>query len=303
MEICVKTNDNKLIKVFDTEYDKIKKINLTPVNNHQKNAEINFYIKDKKILTIHLNNLPPTKAKILDLPLILKLENNTNFNIEYSFNNKLESINTNLNKYKSKINIFKALLFTSGLLAISLLIFFSILFIPKLNNIISKNLTNKNVKINENKEITLTINENNKDIQKIQIEKKDEIINEKNFTFDSLNKVINNQTPLYFIKDKAYLLKNEDKKLNIIIDYLKNYNKVEILIKGYTNSINKPENELRLSKKRANHIKKTIETSINIEKIKLSSKGYGAKIQIIKNPSKKNEYMNRRVEIVIISAE
>ena len=115
--------------------------------------------------------------------------------------------------------------------------------------------------------------------------------------------MFNEKSPLYFVKDKAILKEKETDKLNYIIDYLQNYSKVEILIRGHTESIGRPQNELKLSKKRAEYIKKTFMKKYSEEVFIFKTRGFGATKFAVRNAAKKERYLNRRVEFKVISAK
>lgn len=121
------------------------------------------------------------------------------------------------------------------------------------------------------------------------------------YTDESLTEYISNYQPIYFKADRTLLLKDEDKKIEKIAEYIKNYKFVEIVIEGHTANVGKPINEINLSKKRALVVKKGLQSKLNNIEIKIE--GYGSKKEAVKNASKIDMHLNRRCRIIIIKTE
>jgi outer membrane protein OmpA-like peptidoglycan-associated protein len=130
------------------------------------------------------------------------------------------------------------------------------------------------------------------------ISKKSDAIEQNTDKISKFNELIKNNSLIYFQKNTSILNDGEINKVDAIIIALKMCDVANIEISGYTANIEKPENEIFLSQKRADYIKSLIEQKIINDKIKMSAKGYGSSNEVTKDPSK--FYLNRRVEIKII---
>jgi len=123
------------------------------------------------------------------------------------------------------------------------------------------------------------------------------------FTHDSLQNFLKTCTPIYFKGDLDVLMPGEDKKITEFALYLDNYSAVGLFIEGHTASIGHPDDEMELSKKRAQHIISLLKRKTKNVTLEVNSIGYGAARPAVKNPDKKQMRLNRRVEISVIDAE
>jgi outer membrane protein OmpA-like peptidoglycan-associated protein len=308
MVISVKIYNDNLINIFDTAHDIKKEVTLTTVQDFQKEADIEFYANGKLLKIIKFKNLPPAKARILDLPVTLELINKSTFTISYEGNKKTtEKHQINL----SEAYIKKAITIAGSTVILLLLLiplYFFISFLIKsvnkkqINNktsITKTNLNNPTKKIDKNKMVDSSINAENK--TKVTVTPQ---ITKNPYTFSSLKETILNNNPIYFIKDKSELKDDEKLKINSINDYLSHFSHIKLKLIGHAQDTGKPENELWLSKKRAEKIKKLIQNeSMQNQTIFIEIAGRGSTQPAVSNPSYDNRYLNRRVEIELISAE
>jgi len=110
-----------------------------------------------------------------------------------------------------------------------------------------------------------------------------------------LRKVIKENTPIYFIPDSDSVLQDNKVKIKNILDILKRYDDIELLLEGHTASIGLPENEYKLSVERA----KIVKERLNIDGANIKVKGYGGTKEAVKNADREERKYNRRVEIKI----
>ena len=103
-----------------------------------------------------------------------------------------------------------------------------------------------------------------------------------------------------FVADKADILPEESGRLDVIVEALLKVAKdAHFLIEGHTADVNKPDEQLELSIKRAERIaEELVKRGINVERIETT--GYGSTKPIAPNDTRENRAKNRRVEITII---
>jgi OOP family OmpA-OmpF porin len=102
-----------------------------------------------------------------------------------------------------------------------------------------------------------------------------------------------------FLFAKALLSKNGKKTVDEVAKLLKEYKDIKVEIGGHTDSIGSAKNNKSLSQKRATAIKKYL-ISKGIDGKRLKAVGYGESRPLVKNDTKKNRQINRRVEFKII---
>ncbi|UCG30936.1 MAG: OmpA family protein [candidate division WOR-3 bacterium] len=83
-------------------------------------------------------------------------------------------------------------------------------------------------------------------------------------------------------------------------DVLRQYPNIRIEIQGHTCWLGSDEYNLRLSQSRANSVMNYLVTEQNIDKARLTAKGYGETTPVATNETKEGRERNRRVEFVII---
>ena len=297
MEIAIKTYNKKKLKILDTALDKKKEILITTTSDLQKAAAIELYLDNKKYRKYLIKELVPVRAGIVNIRLAFEIDENL---LIFSFfdkdNKKIDNV-INLRQLNIRRNVYKYLPYSPFLLLVPILIFLGFYFyryFPESEGLIH----NQKEILKENNEEKTEIKPDLKEIQNNKTIDLDD-----NYTKETLEAFVLENTPVYFVENKSVLLKNEINKINNIIEYFKNYSTIELLIDGHTNSIGKPKNELELSIKRAEFIKKSIESKLKEIDLRISINGNGATKPAAPSISKKDGYLNRRVEINIISAE
>jgi len=291
MEIFVELFDGRTVKIFNTSIEKKKTIILTTVNDFQDEAEVKFFSDSKYLKKIVFKDLPPARARVLDLPITLEYSDD---NILYiSYKNKNEIIvenNIDLEKRFDWEWLKYAVPIILGLLLIFLIVFLWIKF--DVGDKLVSDMKYERPVIKKEKTIEPPKKEpvKEKEVELPEYDKR------------SLIKVINENTPIYFVKDKAVLLDAEIKKIESILKYLKNYSQVKMTVEGHTESIGKPKNEKYLSIKRAEYVKKLIENRFGESRFDIVAKGYGAVNLELTNAPQDKKYLNRRTRIVIQSA-
>jgi hypothetical protein len=103
-----------------------------------------------------------------------------------------------------------------------------------------------------------------------------------------------------FVADEADILPEETGRLDIIVEaLLKVAGEAHFLIEGHTADLNRPEEQLELSVKRAERIaEELVKRGINANRIQTA--GYGSTRPIAPSNNSENRAKNRRVEITII---
>jgi OOP family OmpA-OmpF porin len=108
---------------------------------------------------------------------------------------------------------------------------------------------------------------------------------------------------LNFDFNKADVKKIYYPQLKEIADILKNNSNLKIEIAGYTDNVGSDEYNIKLSQKRAQAVKKVLVKVYGIKSDRIKAKGYGKKYPLVPNTTDTNRALNRRVEIVNITAE
>lgn len=103
-----------------------------------------------------------------------------------------------------------------------------------------------------------------------------------------------------FVADKADILPEESGRLDVIVEALLKVAKdAHFLIEGHTADVNRPDEQLELSIKRAERIaEELVKRGISVERIETT--GYGSTKPVAPNDTRENRAKNRRVEITII---
>jgi len=339
MNISVKIYNGSMIKVFDTKKDKKKEVILTPVKDNQKEAEVEFFAEDKRIDTLLFKNLPPAKARVLNLPVKIELIEEGHISIKYKgLDNKIEKHTLKFKKHEeeykkemakqakikkeekvhepifdlSKLLKSKTFYKVSGLLVLLIILIFLIILFTKnydkvlafKDNIFAKKTNElEETKIPEEKKEEISEDDINKQIAELKKSDISETPVIKKYTKERLLTVINENSPIYFIVDQAEFLEGEDTKASKIYNYLKNFNKLELIINGHTESIGKEQNEMNLSVKRAEYVKEILNENLAGKNFIYKTVGYGSTVPAIPNAPDNLKYKNRRVEIEIVEAE
>jgi outer membrane protein OmpA-like peptidoglycan-associated protein len=328
MRIFVKIYTGELIEVFNTSTDLKKSISLTTVADLQKDAEAEFFAESSKLKTIIFRNLPPARAHILSLDVLIELLDNDILQISYkdkddrTRNDTISlagtagsaSAKNNGKKDKKDIAIISSVIFV--ILCMILFIIFGTMYSKKDGMTVTQDVTD------DVKAETLVIEQKPEKEKEIVLERTDDVkielisnarIDVYNGTYikehnniqvkESLETVIKENTPLYFVQDSTELLDNDKMKLEKIINALINYSEVELVINGYTDSVNKPDNEKYLSELRAKYIKEKINNRCQGKQVILTVKGWGAANRIFEGNDIGKKYLNRRADIEVLKAK
>ena len=204
-----------------------------------------------------------------NLKLLRRINKDDKFQIDFSINNT-EDINGELYIYSdsSLIDFFK--INTKSLIYNykknqNLIFSFKIKNFFQLDTLIS---------INENKKVLLNLKE---------------IKNNSRLILDNI----------LFKRSSDEILQSFQKNLNNILHIFNNEKNISVLIEGHTDNSGDFNENLKLSKKRANVIRDyLIKNGINKKRIK--TKGYGSLKPRYSNSSEETKRLNRRVEILII---
>jgi len=104
---------------------------------------------------------------------------------------------------------------------------------------------------------------------------------------------------VYFGVGKAKLRKESFAELNELVNYMKRRKNIEVEIAGHTDNTGSEEDNLKLSQRRADRVKKyLINEGIDARRIK--AKGYGENQPVAGNNTKEGKQKNRRTEVRII---
>lgn len=103
-----------------------------------------------------------------------------------------------------------------------------------------------------------------------------------------------------FVADEADILPEETDRLDIIVEALLKVAKdAHFLIEGHTADLNRPEDQLELSIKRAERIAEEL-VKRGIDATRIQTTGYGSTRPIAPSDTSENRAKNRRVEITIM---
>jgi outer membrane protein OmpA-like peptidoglycan-associated protein len=108
--------------------------------------------------------------------------------------------------------------------------------------------------------------------------------------------VLNN---LFFDTNKYDLKSQSRTELNRLIEFLQQYQDVQIEVSGYTDNVGKPESNLQLSQRRAQAVVEYL-SSHGIAPSRLHSKGYGETHSLAANDTEAHRQLNRRIELHIL---
>lgn len=101
-----------------------------------------------------------------------------------------------------------------------------------------------------------------------------------------------------FDTNKAQLKSSGENSVNKLADFLKKYPQHKVLIEGYTDSKGSNELNQKLSERRANAVRQSL-NNMGIGNERISTQGYGEAFPIAGNDTAANRQMNRRVEIIL----
>ncbi len=102
-----------------------------------------------------------------------------------------------------------------------------------------------------------------------------------------------------FATGTAALSPKADDNVDKLVEFMNKYERVNVLVEGYTDSVGKKNSNLALSQRRAQAVKaKLVAKGINPERI--TTKGYGDKYPIAGNDITDGRRQNRRVEVLLL---
>ncbi|MFE8698517.1 OmpA family protein [Cytobacillus sp. FJAT-53684] len=111
--------------------------------------------------------------------------------------------------------------------------------------------------------------------------------------------VIDIPSHLLFDFDKSTLKTDVIETLEQLSEDLNEYEGANLLINGHTDNQGEPEYNQRLSEERAKEVQHYLEKLVNVEKIKIITKGYGSTKPVSSNETEAGKEKNRRVEIIV----
>jgi len=106
------------------------------------------------------------------------------------------------------------------------------------------------------------------------------------FTFDRLE----------FDTGSADLRPSSMEQLKNIAEILKAFPKVQLMIGGYTDNVGKPEDNLKLSQKRAENTMQEL-VKLGVDAKRLEATGYGEKYPVADNSTEEGRQKNRRIDL------
>lgn len=101
-----------------------------------------------------------------------------------------------------------------------------------------------------------------------------------------------------FDTNKAKLRSSGVNSVNKLANFLMKYPQHKVLIEGYTDSRGSNELNQKLSERRANAVRQSL-NNMGISNERISTQGYGEAFPIARNDTAANRQMNRRVEIIL----
>jgi outer membrane protein OmpA-like peptidoglycan-associated protein len=103
-----------------------------------------------------------------------------------------------------------------------------------------------------------------------------------------------------FATGKANLSPDANKSVAKLVEFLKKYQKRNVLIEGHTDSVGKDDYNLTLSQNRADSVKYKL-VGDGIEAGRITTVGYGKKFPLASNDTMAGKAQNRRVEVIILN--
>jgi outer membrane protein OmpA-like peptidoglycan-associated protein len=103
-----------------------------------------------------------------------------------------------------------------------------------------------------------------------------------------------------FATGKANLSPNANMSVAKLADFLKKYQKRNVLIEGHTDSVGTEDYNLTLSRGRADSVKYKL-VGDGVEADRITTMGYGKKFPLASNDTKAGKAQNRRVEVIILN--
>ncbi len=108
---------------------------------------------------------------------------------------------------------------------------------------------------------------------------------------------------LEFDENKAEIKTDMEHDLDKIVDFLVDHPSLLLKISGHTDSDGNPDQNLKLSQKRADAIRNYILKKSKIEPKRVEARGYGSQKPIVEEKLENDKHVNRRVEFEMIDPE
>jgi len=103
-----------------------------------------------------------------------------------------------------------------------------------------------------------------------------------------------------FATGKANLSPDANKSVAKLVEFLKKYQKRNVLIEGHTDSVGSDDYNLTLSRGRADSVKYKL-VGDGIEAGRITTVGYGEQFPLASNDTMAGKAQNRRVEVIILN--
>jgi outer membrane protein OmpA-like peptidoglycan-associated protein len=103
-----------------------------------------------------------------------------------------------------------------------------------------------------------------------------------------------------FATGKANLSPDANKSVATLAEFLRKYQKRDVLIEGHTDSVGKDDYNLTLSRNRADSVKNKL-VGGGIDAGRITTVGYGKKFPLAGNDTNAGKAQNRRVEVIILN--
>ena len=128
-------------------------------------------------------------------------------------------------------------------------------------------------------------------------------VSKSEWTFDRMEQIIKDNTPIHFVKDTTLLIKGEETKVDTIAAALLHYRNIQLRFRGHTADFNLKKYQYQLSVLRASKIRWMLEYRAGDDITSVTVQGAGSKEPISKGDSEAQRAPNRRVEIILQNAE
>jgi outer membrane protein OmpA-like peptidoglycan-associated protein len=201
-------------------------------------------------------------------------------------------------------NVKKKYLFISLIITIlSLFVYFVSLIIYYQKNIepIKSEYKIKTINKKELNKNSEQSSEKSKEFSSINISSEPKIEKNQDLKIE-LKEFLKNNTPIYFIEDTVILKENEINKLRNLSQNFKNTAKIELEVKGYADSVGKPDDEFVLSLHRAEFVKEYFSKECPNVSFEFKVGSYGSSSMVYTGDDIEKRYLNRRVELELINA-
>jgi OOP family OmpA-OmpF porin len=111
---------------------------------------------------------------------------------------------------------------------------------------------------------------------------------------------INLSSSILFNSGQSELKPQAKNELNKVVQQLKEFAGVRIVIEGHTDNVGSDASNLQLSTKRAKAVNDYFETALKGKKLEIKYYGYGEEYPVAPNTTAEGREKNRRVELVVL---